>query len=194
MNVRIVRLMGWFGIVAPFIAALMIYVSAGSTPGWSLTEQSLSQLGSGDFGAVLFNSGLAMAGSVMLLFGAALYEFSDGDTVGRIGAALYILSSGIVIGLSLATVEVQPIHDQAATALFVALPLSAAVSSVYAWRRGLKPYAAIGFAAAVVSFGIWVVAGSVTALYELMALAPIGLWQMALGYWMCSQESPYDDL
>ena len=179
--------------MAPFIASLMIYVSAGSTPGWSLTEQTLSQLGSGDFGAVLFNSGLAMAGSVMLLFGAGLYEFSDGDTVGRIGTALYLLSSGIVIGLSLATVEVQPIHDLAATTLFYALPLSAAVSSVYAWRKGLKPYAVIGFAAAAISVGVLVVAGSVTALYELMALAPIGLWQMALGYWMCKQV-PDDDL
>jgi hypothetical membrane protein len=194
MNVRIVRLMGWFGIVAPFIAALMIYVSAGSTPGWSMTEQTLSQLGSGGFGAVLFNSGLAMAGSVMLLFGAALYEFSDGDTVGRIGTALYLLSSGIVVGLSLVTIEVQPLHDLAAIVLFVALPLSAAVSSVYAWRMGLKPYAVIGFAAAVISMGVWAVAGRVTALYEVMALAPIGLWQMALGYWMCSQESPDDDL
>jgi len=194
MNVRMVRLMGWFGIVAPFIAALMIYVSAGSTPGWSMTEQTLSQLGSGGFGAVLFNSGLAMAGSVMLLFGAALYEFSDGDTVGRIGTALYLLSSGIVVGLSLVTIEVQPLHNLAAIALFVALPLSAAVSSVYAWRMGLKPYAVIGFVATVISVGVWAVAGSVTALYELMALAPIGLWQMALGYWMCSQESPDDDL
>jgi hypothetical membrane protein len=194
MNVRIVRLMGWFGIVAPFIAALMIYVSAGSTPGWSMTEQTLSQLGSGGFGAVLFNSGLAMAGSVMLLFGAALYEFSDGDTVGRIGTALYLLSSGIVVGLSLVTIEVQPFHDLAAIVLFVALPLSVAVSSVYAWRMGLKPYAVIGFVATVISMGVWVVAGSVTALYEVMALAPIGLWQMALGYWMCSQESPDDDL
>ena len=193
MNVRIVRLMGWFGIVAPFIAALMMYVSAGSTPGWSLTEQTLSQLGSEGFGAVLFNSGLAMAGSVMLLFGAGLYEFSDGDTVGRIGTALYLLSSGIVIGLSLATIEIQPIHDLAAIALFVALPLSAAVTSVYAWRIGLKPYAVIGFAAAAISVGVWAVAGSVTALYELMALAPIGLWLMALGYWMCRQV-PDDDL
>ena len=174
MNVRIVRLMGWFGIIAPFIAALMMYVSAGSTPGWSLTEQT-------------------MAGSVMLLFGAGLYEFSDGDTVGRIGTALYLLSSGIVIGLSLATIEIQPIHDLAAITLFVALPLSAAVTSVYAWRIGLKPYAVIGFAAAAISVGVWAVAGSVTALYELMALAPIGLWLMALGYWMCRQV-PDDDL
>jgi hypothetical membrane protein len=193
MNVRIVRLMGWFGIVAPFIAALMIYVSVASTPGWSLTEWTLSQLGSGGFGAVLFNSSLAMAGAVMLLFGAGLYEFSDRDRVGVIGAALYILSSGIVVGMSVATVEVQPIHDQAAAALFVALPLSAAVTSVYAWRIGLKPYAVIGFAAAAFSFGVWMVAGSVTALYELMALAPIALWQMALGYWMCYQ-APDDDL
>ncbi|TRO49392.1 DUF998 domain-containing protein, partial [Candidatus Bathyarchaeota archaeon] len=123
MNVRIVRLMGWFGIVAPFIAALMIYVSAASTPGWSVTEQTLSHLGSGEFGAVLFNGGLAMSGALMLLFGAGLYEFSAGDTVGRIGAGLYILGSGIVVGLSVATIEVQPIHNLVATALFAALPV-----------------------------------------------------------------------
>jgi hypothetical membrane protein len=193
MNVRIVRLMGWFGVLAPLWAALMMCLSIGSTPGWTLTEQTLSQLGSGGFGAVLFNSGLVMSGSLMLLFGAGLYEFSDGDTVGRIGTALYLLSSGIVIGLSQATVEVQPIHDQAATALFVALPLSAAVTSLYALRIGLKPYAVTGFAAAAVSVGIWAVAESVTALYEVVALAPIALWQMALGYWMRGQI-PVDDL
>ncbi len=193
MNVRIVRLMGWFGIVAPIIAALMIYVSIASTPGWSLTEQTLSHLGSGGFGAVLFNSGLTMSGSLMLLFGAGLYEFSDGDTVGIIGAGLYILGSGIVVGLSVATIEVQPIHFQASVALFAALPLSAAVTSVYAWRIGLKPYAVIGFAAAAISVGVWAAAWSVMALYEVMALAPIALWQMALGYWMCRQV-PEDDL
>ena len=194
MNVRIVRLMGWFGIIAPFLAALMIFVSVGSTPGWSLTEQTLSQLGSGGFGAVLFNSGLAMSGSVMLLFGAGLYEFSDNDAVGVIGAALYILSSGIIIGLSLATIEVQPIHDQAATVLFIVLPMSVAISSLYTWKIGLKPYATIGFAATVISLGVWIIARSVTALYQLMILIPIGLWQIALGYWMRKQKVPDEDL
>jgi uncharacterized membrane protein len=59
---------------------------------------------------------------------------------------------------------------------------------------GLKPYAVIGFVATVISVGVWAVAGRVTALYEVIALAPIGVWQMALGYWMCRQESPDDDL
>lgn len=193
MNIRLVRIMGVFGVLAPVLAAVMIYLSVGSTPGWSLTEQTLSQLGSGGFGAVLFNNGLVMSGALMLLFGAGLYEFSAGDTVGRIGTVLYLLSSGLVIGLSLATIELQPIHNQVATALFVALPLSAAFTSVYAWRIGLKPFAAVGFVASVISAAVWVVAGSVTAFQEAMALAPIGLWQMTLGYWMYRQV-PDDDL
>jgi hypothetical membrane protein len=193
MNVRIVRLMGWFGVLAPIFAAVMIYLSIGSTPGWSLTEETLSQLGAVGFGAVLFNNGLIMSGALMLVFGAGLYEFSAGDTVGRIGTGLYLMSSGLVIGLSLATVKFQPIHNLAATALFIALPLSAAVTSVYAWRIGLKPYAAMGFAASAISAAVWAAAGNVTAFYEVMALAPIGLWQMTLGYWMCRQV-PDDDL
>lgn len=192
MNVRIVRLMGWFGVLAPIFATVMIYLSVGSTPGWSLTEDTLSHLGAVGFGAVLFNNGLVMSGALMLVFGAGLYEFSAGDTVGRIGTGLYLLSSGLVIGLSLATIKVQPIHNLAATALFVALPLSAAFTSVYSWRIGLKPYAVVGFAAAAVSVGVWVVAGSVTALIEVVALVPIALWQMALGYWMRGQ-APEDD-
>jgi len=193
MNVRIVRLMGWFGVLAPILAAVMIYLSIGSTPGWSVTEDTLSHLGAVGFGAVLFNNGLVMSGALMLVFGAGLYEFSAGDTVGRIGTGLYLLSSGLVIALSLATLEFQPIHNLAATALFIALPLSAAVTSVYAWRIGLKPYAAMGFAASAISAAVWAAAGNVTAFYEVMALAPVGLWQMTLGYWMCRQV-PDDDL
>lgn len=179
--------------MAPIFSAVMIYLSIGSTPGWSLTEETLSQLGAVGFGAVLFNNGLVMSGALMLVFGAGLYEFSAGDMVGRIGSALYLLSSGLVIGLSLATVKVQPIHNVATTALFIALPLSATVTSVYAWRIGLKPYAAMGFAASAVSAVVWAAAGNVTAFYEVMAIAPIGLWQMTLGYWMCRQV-PDDDL
>ena len=179
--------------MAPLFAATMIYLSIGSTPGWSLTEDTLSHLGAVGFGSVLFNNGLVMSGALMLVFGAGLYEFSAGDTVGRIGTALYLLSSGLIIGLSLATIKYQPVHNLAATALFIALPLSAAVTSVYSWRIGLKPYAVAGFAAAAVSAGVWAAAGSVTAFYEVMALAPIGVWQMALGYWMSRQVSD-DDL
>jgi len=179
--------------LAPIFAVVMIYLSVGSTPGWRLTEDTLSHLGAVGFGAVLFNNGLVMSGALMLVFGAGLYEFSVGDTVGRVGTALYLLSSGLVIGLSLVTIKYQPVHNMAATALFVALPLSAAVTSVYSWRMGLKPYAMAGFAAAVISAGVWAAAGSVTAFYEVMALAPIGVWQMALGYWMCRQV-PEDDL
>jgi hypothetical membrane protein len=188
MNVRIVRLMGWFGVLSPILAAAIIYLSVGSTPGWSVTEETLSHLGSGGFGAVLFNNGLIMSGALMLLFGAGLYEYTAGDTVGRIGTGLYLLSAGLVIGLSLATIEYQPIHNQVATALFVALPLSVAFTSVYSWRIGLSVYAVIGFAAAAVSAGVWVVAGGVTALVEAAALAPIALWQMALGFWMRGQN------
>ena len=179
--------------MAPILAALMIYLSVGATPGWSVTEETLSHLGSGGFGAVLFNNCLVMSGALMLLFGAGLYEYTAGDTVGRIGAWLYLLSAGLVVGLSLATIEFQPIHSQVATALFVALPLSAAVTSVYSWRMGLRRYAVVGFAAAAVSAGAWVAAGRATALVEAAALVPIAVWQMALGYWMRGQ-TPDDDL
>jgi len=179
--------------LSPILATAMMYLSVGATPGWSVAEETLSHLGSGGFGAVIFNNGLVMSGALMLLFGAGLYEYTAGDTVGRVGTGLYLLSAGLVIGLSLATIELQPIHNQVATALFAALPLSVAFTSVYSWRIGLKMHAVMGFAAAAVSAGVWAVSGSVTALVEVAALAPIALWQMALGFWMRGQ-TPENDL
>lgn len=190
MNVRIVRLMGFFGIAAPLVAAVMIFLSVQYTQGWSASSQTLSELGSGEFGAVLFNSGLPMAGSLMMLFGAGLWEFSKETVVGKAGSGLYLLSSIIVVALGVVTIDVQPLHDLIATTLFMSLPLGVAVSSIDIWRREMKPYAALGFAAAAIGLGVWALVGDITAVYQMVALVPVGLWQTALGYWMFRLRVP----
>ncbi|MBN2334192.1 DUF998 domain-containing protein [Candidatus Bathyarchaeota archaeon] len=190
MNVRLIRLLGFFGMIAPLIAAVMIFLSVQFTPGWSASSQTLSELGSGEFGAVLFNSGLPMAGSLMMVFGAGLWEFSKETMVGKVGSGLYLLSSVIVVVLGVVTIDVQPLHDFIATTLFMSLPLGVAVSSINLWRKEMKPYAALGFAAAVIGFGVWGLAAKVTAVYQIVALVPAGLWQMALGYWMFRRLPP----
>jgi len=190
MNVRIVRIMGFFGVVAPLLAALIISLSAQNTPGWSTSSQTLSELGLGGFGAVLFNSGLRMTGSLMMLYGAGLWEYSKDTFVGKVGSSLYLLCSALVVALGVVRIDVQPLHDYIAMTFFMTLPLAVALSSVYAWRIGMKSYASLGFAAAAVGLGVWGLAGNVTAVYQIAALVPVGLWQMALGVWMFRQKVP----
>lgn len=190
MNVRIVRLLGFFGVVAPLVASLIIFLSVKNTPGWSASSQTLSELGVGGFGAVLFNSGLRMTGSLMMVYGAGLWEFSKETFVGKVGSGLYLLCSALAVLLGAVKIDVQPLHDFIAMTFFMALPLAVALSSVHVWRSGMKPYAALGFAAAAIELGVWGFAGDVTAVHQISALAPVGLWQVAMGFWMFRQKAP----
>ncbi|MCW4049197.1 MAG: DUF998 domain-containing protein [Candidatus Bathyarchaeota archaeon] len=193
MNIKIVRLMAIFGVVAPFLGLFMIVLSASFTSGWSFWAHPLSDLGSGEFGATLFNSGLAMTGSLMLLFSTGLFELTKRDTVGQIGSVLYLVISGIVVVLSLATIEVQPHHNYLATALFVLTPLTMMLFALYLWRKEMKTYAYLSAAAAILGVAAFAISGPVTGFKEAISLTGLGVWEIALGLWMRKQTDPYEE-
>jgi hypothetical membrane protein len=190
MNVKIVRLMGFFGVAAPIIGALMILLSARYTPGWDPAGQTLSQLGAEGFGAVLFNSGLLMTGAVMMLFSTGLFEVSKRDRRGQVGSATYLAASVLTAVLGVATVQYQPIHDFLAMVLFILIPLSMVAYSVYLWMRGLRAYAALGILGGVICVTVMELGGPINAFKELASAGSLGVWQMALGYWMLRQREP----
>jgi hypothetical membrane protein len=188
MNVRIVRLMGFFGVAAPIVGALMIFISVQSTPGWDPASQTLSQLGAEGFGAVRFNSGLLMTGALMMLFSTGLFEVSKGDRRGQVGSATYLVASVLTAVLGVATVQYQPIHDFLAIVLFVLIPLGMMAYSIYLWTRGLKTYAVLGLVGGVIGIAVMEWGGPINAFKELASAGALGVWQMALGYWMLRQR------
>ncbi|HEX9915615.1 MAG TPA: DUF998 domain-containing protein [Candidatus Bathyarchaeia archaeon] len=188
MNVKIVRLMGFFGVAAPIIGALMIFLSVQYTPGWDPASHTLSQLGAEGFGAILFNSGLLMTGAVMMMFSTGLFEVSKRDRRGQVGSAVYLAASVLTAVLGVATVQHQPIHDFLAIVLFVLIPLSMVAYSVYLWTRSLKVYAALGILGGVIGVAVMELGGPINALKELASAGSLGVWQMALGYWMLRQR------
>jgi len=188
MNVRIVRLMGFFGVAAPIIGALMILLSVQFTPGWDPASHTLSQLGAEGFGAVLFNSGLLMTGALMMLFSAGLFEVATKDLRGRVGAAIYLATSVLTVVLGVATVEYQPVHDLLALVLFALMPLSMIAYSIYLWGRGLRVHAALGLLGGIVGIAVMEVGGPINALKELATAGSLGVWQVALGAWMLRQR------
>jgi len=190
MNVKIVRLMGFFGVAAPIIGALMIFISAQATLGWDPAGHTLSQLGAEGFGAVLFNSGLLMTGALMMLFSTGLFEVSKGDRRGQVGSATYLVTSVLTAVLGVVTVQYQPIHDFLAIVLFVLIPLGMMAYSIYLWTRGLRNYAALGLLGGVIGIAVMEWGGPVNALKELASAGSLGVWQMALGYWMLRQKEP----
>jgi hypothetical membrane protein len=90
--------------------------------------------------------------------------------------------------LGVATVQHQPIHDFLAIALFVLIPLSMIAYSIYLWKRGLKAYAALGILGGVIGIAVMEWGGPINAFKELASAGSLGVWQMALGYWMLRQR------
>jgi len=193
VNVKIARLMGFFGVAAPVVGAVMLLLSIIYTPGWSLAENSLSGLGAEGFGAILFSSGLAMTGAVMMLFSTGLFELSKKAPVGQVGSAMYLAASLVIVGLALVTVNHQPYHGYLTAALFALVPLSMTVFSVHLWRMGLKLYSSLGFVDGVMAIGV-ILLGPVNAYSQLVFALAVSVWQAALGLWMLRLREPGEGL
>ena len=67
LNVKIMKMAGFFGVVAPVLGFAMIFLAIRASPWFSWTANALSDLGVSGFGSVIFNSGLAMTGALMMI-------------------------------------------------------------------------------------------------------------------------------
>jgi len=76
MNVRILRLCGFFGMLTPVVGFIMVFLAISQAPWFSWTLNALSDLGVDGFEAVLFNSGLPLTGAVMMMFSAGQFNNS----------------------------------------------------------------------------------------------------------------------
>jgi hypothetical membrane protein len=189
MNLKVVRLMGLFGIAAPIVGALMITLSILSTPGWSPADDTLSVLGSSGSGSVLFNNGLLMTGAVMMLFSSGLVELGNKKPIGLVGGAMYLAASVITVALGLVTINHQPYHDYLAVLLFTLIPLCMTVFSVHLWGMGQKGIASLGYVGGAVAAGALLL-GSVNAYSETASILALSVWQVALGFWMRGLKEP----
>ena len=187
MNKRIIRIMGYFGILSPILGFLMLFLSISYTPDYNITTQTLSELGSGGFGAVLFNSGLLMAGALMMLFSTGLWEMGKNDLKGILGSMMYLAVSIIIVSLSLVTINVSPWHYYLSLLLFILIPLSMLTFSLHLLDIKLKMRAIIGFISGAGSIFIWITGGPVNGVKELVSLIFLAIWQIPVGYWMINR-------
>jgi hypothetical membrane protein len=181
--------MGVFGILSPLLGFLMLFLSISYTPNFTLTNQTLSELGVGGFGAVLFNGGLMMTGALMMLFSTGLWELGKNNFKGMLGSMMYLIVGLIIVVLSFVTINIDPWHYYLSVALFAFIPLSIIIFSLHLLVIDLRTYAIIGFLTGSASIVIWFIGGPVNGLKELFSLFSLTVWQMPLGYWMLKTKS-----
>jgi hypothetical membrane protein len=189
VNIKIIRTMAKFGTPSPVIEGVMVVISILISANWSINDP-LSDLGSSGLESVIFNSGLLMAGSLAMLFAAGLFEFTKGSIIGQIGSAAFLGYAISTCAVGVVIIDMGALHDQFATALFLLIPVSAALISYNLLRKGLKNHAILGVIATILGIVPWLIGGPVGALKEIAAFLPFSIWQIALGLHMYGLEEP----
>ena len=191
MNVKIVKAMAKFGTLSSILGAFMIGVTITMTENWSFTQNTFSELGvMGAGGAIIYTSGLLMAGALAMLLAAAFFEFTSGDIVGQAGSAVFLAFSLSVCVLGVGIVDLGEWVSYVSPAIYVMIPLSATLLSYSLYKKGLQLHAGVGLAAAVIGTAIWLMGGPVNALNQTVALAPFSVWQIYVGLHMYRLEEP----
>lgn len=184
MNVKLVRLFGWFGIISPIFGFAVIFGAISTAPWFSWTGNALSDLGVSGGTSILFNSGLQMTAAVMAVFSLGIYELTKGD---RLSRAAFVLSFANAVFLALLAFFPETagsIHRDMSVSFFLSLPLSQLVMALYMRRRGMFRFSYFMVATAIVSILPWIPRWEAVAIPEAIAALAAGIWMAALGYWM----------
>jgi hypothetical membrane protein len=191
MNVKIVKAMAKFGTLSSILGAFMIGITITMTENWSFTQNTFSELGvMGAGAAIIYTSGLLMAGALAMLLAAAFFEFTSGDIVGQAGSAVFLAFSLSVCVLGVGIIDLGEWVRYVSPAIYVMIPLSATLLSYNLYKKRLQLHAGVGLFAAMIGVAIWLMGGPVNALNQTIALAPFSVWQIYVGLHMYRLEEP----
>jgi hypothetical membrane protein len=126
------------GIATPIIAFIGILTAIASYPGFSWTQNALSDLGiiPGITGPV-FNFGLYTSGLFAFNFAAfGLFTYLGKSWVGKIGAVTFVATALALMGIGVFPENVVPYHYSFSVAFFVLLPISLLIiTAAFAFER-----------------------------------------------------------
>jgi hypothetical membrane protein len=189
MNLKVLRLAGFFGIVMPLFGLLIIGMSIWLSPWFSWTGNALSDLGGAEgFEAIVFNSGLAMTAALMMMFSTGLFEMTKGDLIGQIGSGVHLLSALLLLAIGLVNINIEPWHNYVSVGFFIALPLSALIIGYFCFRKKMRFYTLLAWGTAILAAVIWFLPWSSIAIPEALSVSYLCVWQLILAYWMYTRK------
>jgi len=184
LNVRLIRLFGWFGIITPILGFSMIFIAISTAPWFSWEMNALSDLGVEGLTGALFNGGLMMTASVMAVFSLGIRELGKGDRLGKIGFLLLLWACIFLVAIGFWPETAGSIHLEVSIAFFVTLPLAMIVNAASLIRRGYRALGALGIVAGAVTMMIWALNWDGVAIPEAVAAGSAGVWTIVMGAWM----------
>ena len=196
MNVKLVRLFGWFGVFTPILGFGMIFLAISTAPWFSWQTNALSDLGVEGLTAAIFNRGLMMTAAVMAVFALGIYELGKGDRLGKVGFITLIWACIFLVGIGWFPETAGRVHREVSIAFFVTLPVAMILITVSFVRRGHRKLGALGIVSGAVAIAVWTLSWDGVAIPEAVSAASAGVWSIVTGAWMTRyvEQDRVDDL
>jgi len=194
-NVNWLKISGICGIITPIVAFTLILLAINFSAQFSWRENALSDLGVQEgVTAILFNSGLIIAGILALIFATGVFIFLHEKMLGRIGAFLLILTTLALFAIGIFPEDVKPTHFYVSVAFFVFFPVSMLVIAAAFSLIGRVKMSLFTFLVAIVAAAVWIVQFSKpfvsgVAIPETVAALSGSAWSIVLGFKMLKEAS-----
>jgi hypothetical membrane protein len=152
-----IRLSGIAGILSPIIALTCILLSISSYPGFSWTDNALSDLGvQGGVTAPLFNYGLIISGVLALIFATGLFKFFTSVGAGRMSALILTAATAALVSIGIFTENAGPVHYYVSVGFFMLFSLSAFTLAVALIRTRMMKLGLFTLIVALIASVPWV--------------------------------------
>ncbi len=178
-----IRSLGALGLVAPCVGLSMVLFATTQAAWFSWQENALSDLGVGET-AVVFNTGLILAGALALPLAIALWRTIFRDPVGRAGAGMLASACVSLVLIGVFSENAGRIHYWVSVAFFTSMPLAMLVFSVsmllHRSTTGLVHPLLTVILAAIASVA-WAMPHDGVAIPEIISSAAASLWFAVFG-------------
>ncbi|MBS7637304.1 DUF998 domain-containing protein [Candidatus Bathyarchaeota archaeon] len=172
---RVLQFSGLSGIAATVLGFSTVFLSIASSPWFSWKENALSDLGVGGSG-LIFNTGLAASGLLLITFILGLLKLSGGCWAWRLGSYLFLADAISLIGVGIFNESFGRVHLYFSLAFFTLMPLSLIMLGLSLWSRGIKRLSLFTLFSALFTPIIWTMPWRGAAIPEALSTLATGIW------------------
>lgn len=189
------KIPGLSGMLAPFIAFILMLLATVSSPQFSWAENDLSDLGIQEgVTATMFNTGLIVSGVLAVIFAIGLFTFIRENLFGRIGAFVFVLDTVALTAIGVFPENVEPVHYYASVTFFTLFPISMFFLFAAFLQTSKTKLGIFTSMVAILAAIVWAVPfDKGVAIPETLSALSASIWAVVLGFKMLEEDAHSND-
>jgi hypothetical membrane protein len=189
LAVRSNRIWLSIGIIASAIFLILYSIAMSQDPDYTFGKNYLSDLGIGP-GAWAFNSGLVIAGVLLVLFSVmGVRPMLGAPTISKIAAAFLAVDGVLLACIGIFTEDYDPEHYIFSVAFFLTFLLTAVLMTIALWKTKVLGTFGYAFSAVIVVFGLILLPMGGDPFSETAAVFSIIVWGVGISVAALLKES-----